>query len=257
MNHIRKIKKIIRHIPNLAFGYNIFVNRDKFFLIDYTFKNLLNKRTTFADLGGVWKVNAAYTRYALNNYSPEKAYLIDTNFSPQILAKLNKYKNLEIIQDDFATDRVVDEIKRVDALFLFDVLLHQVDPDWEQVLQKYARITDCMIIYNQQIVGYESSIRLTGLPLPEYKKLVPKRRDNFYEIIYQKDQEIHPNYQKPWKDIHNIWQWGITDKDLQNKMESLDYKLAYFHNYGHFADLKDFEDHAFVFLRKPAKPGMF
>jgi hypothetical protein len=249
---MRRIKKMISHIPNLARGYNIYVNRDKFSLIDYTFKNLLTKPAAFADLGGVWKVNAAYTRYALDNYFPEKAYLIDTNFSPRILTKLNRYKNLEIIQADFADDKVVDQIRKVDALFLFDVLLHQVNPDWDQILQKYARITDCMIIYNQQIVGYDTSIRLTSLPLAEYKELVPKRRDDFYETIYRKDQEIHPQYQKPWKDIHNIWQWGITDKDLQDKMDMLGYQLAFYHNYGRFTCLKDFEDHAFVFLRKPA-----
>ena len=253
MNLFRRIKKLTRRIPNLFSGYNIYVNRDKFALIDYTFIQLLKNPQSFADLGGVWKVNAAYTRYALNKYAIKKAYLVDTNISPKVLRILKKYKNLDIIQADFANDTIVNNITGIDILFLFDVLLHQVNPDWDRVLEIYAPMTDCMIIYNQQIVGYEKSMRLTDLSLPEYKKLVPKRRDDFYEIIYGKGQEIHPEYQKAWKDIHNIWQWGITDQDLKEKMQSLDYHLVYYKNYGRFANLKAFENHAFVFSKKSEK----
>jgi hypothetical protein len=246
---MRRLFKLIRHLPNLLQGYNIYVNKEKFALIDEAFGKILANSESFADLGGVWKVNAAYTRYVLKKYAIKRAYLIDTNYTARVMKKIAGYKNLDTIEGDFTSDEVIKKIAGVDVIFLFDVLLHQVNPDWDQVLEKYARITKSFIIYNQQLIDVKKSMRLTNLPLEKYTQLVPARRDTFYETIYAKDQQIHPQYKKPWKDIHNIWQWGITDDDLREKMTALGYEQVYYKNYGRFADLKTFEDHAFVFVR--------
>ncbi len=250
MESIRVLKKIIYNAPNLLQGYNLYVNRNKFRLIDLTIEKILNNPESFADLGGVWRVNAAYTRYTLKNYNIKRAFLVDTNFSPSVTNHLRKYQNLTMIKDDFSGDEVVQKIAKLDIVFLFDVLLHQVNPDWDKILEKYASITNCFIIFNQQICTSQKTIRLTDLPLDEYINLVPRRSDDFYDYIYNHKDEIHPEYQKPWKDVHNIWQWGITDDDLRKKMADLGFEEKFYNNYGQFVNLSDFEDHAFVFLKR-------
>ncbi len=250
MELIRILKKMLHNAPNILRGYNLYVNRNKFKLIDLTFREILKGPESFADLGGVWKVNAAYTRYILKNYAIQRAFLVDTNFTNAVFNLLKNFQTLTIIKDDFSNDEVVKEISKVDMVFMFDILLHQVDPDWDKILEKYARITDCFVIYNQQISTSEKTIRLTDLSLDKYIKLVPKRNDDFYEYIYTHKNEIHPDYQKPWKDVHNIWQWGITDDDLRSKIVDLGFEERYYNNYGQFVNLSDFEDHAFVFCRK-------
>ena len=51
------------------------------------------------------------------------------------------------------------------------------------------------------------------------------------------------------KDIPDVWQWGITNKDLIEKMESLGYKLIFHNNFGQYGNLKNFENHAFIFSK--------
>lgn len=75
--------------------------------------------------------------------------------------------------------------------------------------------------------------------------------DSFiYKKLFEIPNEVHPQHNKPWGDIHNVWQWGITDKDLVRIMNQLGFDLVYYRNYGQFCDFKSFENHAFVFLRK-------
>jgi len=68
--------------------------------------------------------------------------------------------------------------------------------------------------------------------------------------VYEHASEVHPEYKKPWKDIHNIFQWGITDDDLRSTMDGLGYCEAHYKNHGRFSDLPAFENHAFIFVKK-------
>ena len=241
--------ELIKNLPNWMMGYNLYVNREKFSLIDHVFNNDAISIHSFADLGGVWNVNAAYTLYTLKKYTIDRAFLVDTNFNTIVDKKVKKYSHLHKITGDFTQDDVIDKLKGVDVIFLFDVLLHQVNPDWNVVLEKYSAVTKCIIIYNQQLINADKTLRLTDLSLEEYKALAPARNDNLYEYIYTHGQDIHPEYQKPWKDIHNFWQWGITDSDLRNQMKNLKFEEIYYKNHGRFSNLPAFENHSFVFVK--------
>ena len=237
-------------------GYNLYVNREKFSLIDHVFNNESMNIRSFVDLGGVWKVNAAYTLYTLKKYIIDQAFLIDTNFNTIVDKKVGKYSNLQKITGDFTQDNVIEQLEGIDVIFLFDVLLHQVNPDWNVVLEKYSAVAKCIIIYNQQFIQSDTTLRLTDLSLEEYKALAPARKDELYDYIYSHGQEIHPEYQKPWKDIHNIWQWGITDSDLRNQMKSLGFEEIYYKNHGRFSSLPAFEDHSFIFVKSQYNPRL-
>ena len=246
----RKISKGILGLPNLLEGYPLAVNRKKFRLVDTVFRDIAPGSRSFADLGGVWRVEAAYTIYTLKTFPIQSAVLVDTNVSPLLDQRLQQFPNLRVVQGDFGTHEVSDTIGPVDVLFLFDVLLHQVDPHWDDILRRYARQARVIVIYNQQYISGSETIRLTDLPLSVYKALVPRRRDRLYEFVYEHGSERHPEYGKPWKDIHNIWQWGITDDRLRAVMNDLGFLERLYRNYGMFSDLRAFEDHGFVFVRQ-------
>lgn len=135
----RKVRKGIRNLPNLFQGYNIYVNRDKLRLITMTFRELYPGATSFADLGGVWNVNAAYTQHTLKTFPIKRSVLVDTDYPPDVRAVLKQYPNLEVMSGDFSSKPIVDAIGCIDVVFLFDVLLHQANPDWNEVLERYSK----------------------------------------------------------------------------------------------------------------------
>lgn len=245
----RKLRKALKNSTNLFHGFNIYASREKFKLIKNVFENFLPQAHTFADLGGVWKVDAAYTIYTLKNFNVKKGFIVDTDFSSKVSEKLNSYKNLVKINGNFGDEKIITQIGNVDVIYFFDVLLHQVAPDWDEILKRYSEVADCFVIYNQQFINSDDTIRLTDLPLEQYKEFAPQRKDDLYDFIFGNRNEINKEYNKPWKDIHNIWQWGITDKDLRERMKLLRYKEVYYKNYGQFSDSKFFEDHAFIYLK--------
>lgn len=249
-NIIRKFRKSIKNSPNILMGYNIYVNPEKFALIRAVFNQYMRDAKTFADLGGVWKVDAAYTIYTLKNFPIKKAFIVDTNFNNRVDKRLSRYNNLTKIKGDFGRGEIVSQIRDVDIIYFFDVLLHQVNPNWDEILEMYSKICRCFIIFNQQYIGSDNTIRLTNLSLEEYENLAPKRSDDLYDFVFKHKNEINTEYNKPWKDVHNIWQWGITDSDLRNKLKSLGYTEKYYKNYGRFSNLEFFEEHAFIFLKE-------
>jgi hypothetical protein len=248
----RRIRKLLKNSPALLMGYNPYVDTDKLRLIDMTFRTMHPAARSFADLGGVWKVNAAYSRYTLRKHTPDRGVLVDTDFPPGLQERLSRLKELEVIEGDFSAENTVAKVGAIDVTYFFDVLLHQANPSWDDVLARYASICSCFVIFNQQFVGGEETVRLTDLTLEEYKKLAPRGRDAMYQHVYEHAKEIHPKYGKPWRDIHNIFQWGITDKGLRTHMEKLGFREVFSANYGQFSDLPMFENHGFIFLRQEA-----
>ena len=245
----RKLIKAAQNLPNLFQGHNIYVNRDKLRLIDHTFTSLVPEASAFADLGGVWKVNAAYAIHSLRCPSVRRGVVVDTDFPAGVEKKLRRYPNLQIVHADFGSSEAIAAVGHVDVLLFFDVLLHQANPDWDKILSAYAQIAPCFVIYNQQYILEEKTIRLTDLLLERYMALTSDIRADLYAYVYEHKGELHPTYQKPWGDIHNISQWGITDRDLRETMRELGYSEIYYRNHGKFLNLPAFENHAFIFRR--------
>jgi hypothetical protein len=125
-----------------------------------------------------------------------------------------------------------------------------VKPDWDEILEKYAKRTNYFVVYNQQWTGSENTVRLIDLGKDEYFKAIPhNEEDPPYNYLFDKMYEIHPQHQRIWRDIHNVWQWGITDRDLLSCMENLGFKQLRYKNCGSFGPLPNFENHAFVFQK--------
>ena len=204
---------------------------------------------SFADLGGVWGVDGAYTFYALEKYKIDKAFLVDTNISEIVREKQKSFQQLILLNQDFGNLEVAEKIGKVDAIVLFDVLLHQVSPDWNEIINIYSKNTRLFLVYNPQFTGTKT-IRLIDLGEEEYFRNVPhKREEEPYKSFIEKMFQIHPFHKKIYRDIHNVWQWGITNMDLVSTMKLHGFHEIYHTNYGKWGHLKNFEGNSFIFKK--------
>jgi hypothetical protein len=220
--------------------------QDKIDIIDQAFSSF--GVHSFADLGGVWGVEGAYTFHALEKHDVRDAVLVDTNISEIVSTRAKEHPRLRLINGDFGSQATVDEVGRVDAVFLFDVLLHQVAPDWDTILERYAKNVRVFVIYNQQWTGSDTTVRLLDLGEKEYFSKVPADpKEEPYKNLFKKLDEKHPHADKPWRDVHSIWQWGITDDDLESTAARLGFKLVYEKWGGKWSE--HFENKAFIFSR--------
>ena len=100
--------------------YPWYFNYDKKDLIDLAFRIATPSPRSFADLGGVWGVNAAYTFYCLDKHEISSAHLVDTNFTPVVQEKSKSYDNLTLVKGNFGDAESVEKVGKVDAVFAPD-----------------------------------------------------------------------------------------------------------------------------------------
>jgi len=130
------------------------------------------------------------------------------------------------------------------------VLLHQVAPDWDRVLQMYAPYTKFFLIVNPQFIDSPITVRLLDLGCEDYFKNVDHAREHpIYKNLFEKMYEINPHHGRICRDVHNVWQWGITDTDLLHTMDRLGFKPVLIKNEGKAQYLPNWENTAFVFRK--------
>jgi hypothetical protein len=217
-------------------------------MIDLAFNKY--KARSFADLGAVWAVNGGYSFYALENYQPQSAFIVDWKITDEARENAAKYPQLSLVEANFGSAEVAERIGHVDAVFLFDVLLHQVKPDWDEVLAMYAPRARMMLIFNQQYIDFPATRRLVDLPREEYFRLVPEDpAQPHYAAAYDNPEGWIEQQQRTNRDQYGIWQWGITDADLDSAMKRLGFESVYTRNCGPFFGHRHIEDHAFLYIR--------
>lgn len=251
---LRRIAKGLRGVAGYALhGYPLRFDDGKKALIDEACSLLAPPPTSFADLGGVWRIEGAYSFYMLKQKGFQRGVLVDTNMTETVHRKQRANPRLVLIQGDFGSADVAAKIGRVDVILLFDVLLHQVNPNWDEILELYASHTRCFVIYNQQLITGSATIRLPDLGKEKYFEFVPMDEESpGYKALFERPDELHPVYRKPYRDVHNVWQWGITDADLLRVMQRLGFRVVVHRNFGMFSKFTHFENHGFVFVRNDA-----
>ncbi|MCW3010908.1 MAG: hypothetical protein JWO90_1312 [Solirubrobacterales bacterium] len=200
-----------------------------------------------ADLGGVWAVDAGYTFYALERHGAERAVLVDDDITPPVRERARNFGQLELLEQDFGLERTPADVGPIGVVLLFDVLLHQVDPDWDTILRRYAPHAQAFAIANPMWDASPGTVRLLDLGEERYRSAVPPQ-DNL-EGLYDRLDEVKPDRGKPWRDVHDVWQWGITDAELRARMADLGFTAAWAERRGRWRGLADFEDCAYVFHR--------
>ena len=220
------------------------LNPEKLRLLDFMQQKGVR---TFADLGGIWNVHGAYSHYLFDRSNISRAYIVDDCIDDIARSKKPDYPNLTLVQDNFAIHRSAEIVGSVDLIIMFDVLLHQVNPNWDEVIELYAKNANWFAVFNQQYVG-QRTIRLLELGLDEYFKIIPcSSSDIPYNDLEAKIDEIHPHYGRPYRDINAIWQWGITNEDLIDVMSREGFRLVESINGGPISSAEEFENRGFIF----------
>jgi hypothetical protein len=202
---------------------------------------------SLAELGGCWGVDGDYLFRAVEHHEIDRAVEVDTHPTEGFKARAAARPQVELVQGNFGTPEAAERVGEVDAVVFFDVLLHQVNPDWDEVLAMYAPRTRTFVILNQQWTQGDKTIRLHDLGKEEYLENVPERE--FHKSVIDKLDEIHPVHKRPWRDVHHIWQWGITDGDLEGKATELGFRRAFYEDVGRFPGLQNFRNRGFIFVR--------
>lgn len=222
------------------------VRTDKLTLIDRAFRGYGCR--SFADLGGIGAVDGGYTFYTLDTHNPERGVLIDVK-TAQVRDKAAHHPNLEMVEGDFADPGTIRRVGDVDCLFFFAVLLHQAAPDWDEVLEEWAKTNaKVFLIHNPQWTG-ERSVRLLDLGYDGYRREAPPAHDHLLKAALETPDAIWEGEGRSYRDLRHFWQFGVTDEDLITKMKSLGFDLKFLDDRGPFDSLPNFENRAFIFAR--------
>jgi hypothetical protein len=197
-----------------------------------------------ADLGGVWAVEGGYARYALTLPGVDEAVLVDTGITDTVRRAAAADPRLRLVAGEFGTEAGVDAVGNVDVVLLLDVLLHQVDPDWDEVLRRYAARARCIVIVEPTWTG-EEVVRLWDLGEEGYRANTPA--DGAIPDWSQLD-ELHPRYGRPYRDVHEYWQWGLPDRARRELLEGLGWSCVYWADHGQWRDVTSTRTIASVYV---------
>jgi hypothetical protein len=184
------------------------------------------------DLGGCWGVNGAYTFHALNRGELDRAVIVDGQITRLTRERAATRPQLELLEAPLGTAETVERIGKVDGAIMYDILLHQVGPDWDQFLRRWSDV-DTLIICNQNWLGPQT-VRFADWDVEEYLRRVLHGNENRIRQWYAEHDQWNQEQGKPWRDVYNFWQWGITTKDLVGVLWDLGYRIDYLFNHGEF-----------------------
>src|ERR1043166_10208152 len=97
------------------------------------------------DVGACWGVNGGYAQHALASGKIERAIVLDGRITNLTRARFSNESRAQLREGDLGNLEFIDAVPKCDAAIIFDVLLHQVDPDWDEFIARYARKVDHFI----------------------------------------------------------------------------------------------------------------
>jgi hypothetical protein len=220
--------------------------RGKLDAIDYAHTYL--KIRSFADLGGIGSVFGQYSFYAIEKPGIDCGILVDLESNDWMQEQVAQRDGLSVIRGNFTSSEIADAVGDIDAVLLFDVLLHQVRPDWNHVLELYAPQTQCFIIANPQWEQTAETVRLIELGRERYLNAVPPSKR--HEELFDRLDQVFEHFGRPFRDCPHVWQWGITDEDVLSTLGRLGFRLDYMARHAPFWGANGFVNKAFVFSRE-------
>ena len=207
---------------------------------------------SFADLD-MGQVYGEHAFYVIDKPAVREAVLADarpTRPRHDLLSAIEQaadHPGMRVVDGDILDPVTIAEIGQVDAVLMFNVLLPMVAPDWDRVLELFAPTTSCFVIANPQWQEGERTIRLIELGRERFLEAVPPTAG--HQELFDHLDEWYPAQQRTHRDSRTVWQWGITDTDLEAKLAALGFGLAYERSLGPFPGAPTFENKAFVFSR--------
>ena len=220
--------------------------------IDYAVEQLGVRSFASLETGQAY---GQYAFYAIDMPQVERGVLLDVGARPPgalLLSTIDQAAErpgMRVLDAAFGAEETLREVGEVDAVLLFDVLLRMVDPDWDRALELYAANTSCFVITNPQWEGGET-VRLLELGRERFEEAVPAW--GTHVELFDRLDEWHTSQQRRYQDATDVWQWGITSRDLKAKMEQLGFELAAEWDLHPVPGASGFANTALVFTRPQA-----
>lgn len=209
------------------------------------------KIESIVDLGACWAVNGGYSFHALETGNITRSVIVDGNITDLTKLRAEKYDNVKLIEGMLGDRSVIERVGEIDAIIMFDILLHQVKPDWNEFLSLWSQKSDCLIIYNQNWEKTKNTVRFIDRGLEWYKQNVYFSNEENTDKWFGEHDIYDERQGKLKKDIYNFWQWGITTQDMINTISNLGFKLKAFYEYGSFnANFPWIVKEGFIFTKK-------
>ncbi len=209
---------------------------------------------SIVDLGACWGVDGGYTFHAVRQHGLGRAVIVDGVITDGTRKTAAEHPQVQLIQGALGDPKIAELVGQVDAAILFDVLLHQVDPDWDELLELYSERAETLIIYNQGWLGSDT-IRLVDFDVDTYIRRVPHSDPERLRSWYQRLDEHCEQESKPWRDVHYFWQWGITAADLVAAIWRLGYRVEVMRNMGGWRGFPDWELVGLICHRRSDRRG--
>jgi hypothetical protein len=178
------------------------------------------------DLGGCWRVNGGYMYHAIKSGKINRAFIVDGNITAPTKEAAKEYPQLTLIQGALGDPDIVKTVGKIGAVIMYDILLHQVNPNWDAFIRLWSSIADYLIIYNQNWTQDEKVIRFIDRDVDWYVKNVPHSNENRVREWYNKHNEQNVEMDRKWRDVHNFWQFGITRQALRAEVESQGFRIG-------------------------------
>jgi len=207
---------------------------------------------SFADLGACWGVNAGYALDLLSGFQIDKAFVVDQYITDLSVERGQAYPQLQFISGLLGDRSIIDATPKVDALIMYDILLHQVSPNWDEFLKAWSEKTDVLVIYNQMWTKGARTVRFVDKGLDWFLENVYHTNRSGVEAWFARHEQTDPQTGRKFKDAHTFWQWGITTPDLLDVVQRLGFRLEYFERFDRMAGWPWIENQGFIFARPPA-----
>ena len=168
-------------------------------LLDRAYK--IQPFASVVDLGGCWGVNGGYTHYLLRKYPLDRAMIVDGNITRITRERAEPFSHLSLIEGSLGDDEISQQVGKVDAAIMFDILLHQVKPDWNEFLRMWSKRADMLVIYNPNWLG-PNTLRFITLGLEEFLHRVYCTDKRRVVEWFARHDEYCEREQRLWKDVH-------------------------------------------------------
>ena len=186
---------------------------------------------SFADLGGCWGVHGAYGFRAAELCGPDlrRAVIVDGNITLPTRERAASALRVELVETALGSTEAHEAVGFVDAIIMFDILLHQVRPDWDEFLLRWSRQTDTLIVYNQNWLLTPRTVRFVDRGLEWYRRNVVVSEDECATSLdrwFARHHERDPRGRLE-RDSYDFWQFGIRPLELINLLARHGFELVH------------------------------
>lgn len=204
---------------------------------------------SLVDCGGVWAVEAGYALHAADAHALDRVTVVDTGITDGVRDAATSRPSLRLEQANFGDPDVVGRVAPTDAVLLYDVLLHQVAPDWDEVFRMWAADARGVAVVQPFWHDADDVVRLVELGEERFLDTVPDEPN--HRALFGRLDEVHPAYDRPWRDVHEVWQWGIGVHALDRVARDLGLHRVVFVDDGPWMGLSSFRYQTAIYTRDP------